>query len=305
MKISLVGWQRATLVGVLMVCVNSVQAASERTCQVYARDAVAAADRARSLPCPLGDPVGRWSTKLDDHFNWCRTVRDSTLDNENVLRSKRIKACADNHAHCETYANGALSQIANLKAMNGVPGATPVGRWSADFNGHYQWCRNAISRSSTVRDETQARDDALKRCSRCESYAGGAVASVQKPVDLGCAGKMYGNRWSLEFADHRAWCLRVKEGTQRAEDAERDKELLACKNGPASPPAMGSPTPARRCGIIAELKILSCTNEDGSAASHFETQGSPIGCGATKEEAEAAAARKFEGRLGDEPGQCQ
>ncbi len=298
----------------------SVHGASDGTCQTYARGAVAVASSAKTIPCPLSGPSGRWSARYEDHYNWCRTVKNRTLDDENAARSSKAKACADNHATCNGYASNALLQRKRINDLRCAPaGGTSVGRWSPDTAQHYNWCRIAISRSVSLKDETAAREKTVTRCARCDLYAHGAVASTKRLEADGCGGFAYGQgRWSEKYEDHFAWCLQARESTQNDEDRARDNEFKACARGragsgagggAATPPPSVAATP-KPCGVAAQVEAYECLNEDGSVAD-FWTPASFSTCGVDEADAIAAADRQFRGSpsipgcLGDAPGCCR
>jgi hypothetical protein len=289
---------------------GAVQAASDATCKDYARNAVEVATRTKSIPCPLDGPAGRWSTRYDDHYNWCRTVRDRTLDEENVARDTRANACAADHATCQGYASTAIAQVARLEPLKCNPRRDVPGRWSSVPAEHYNWCRVAISKSSRIRDETAEREKVVNACARCDLYARGAVASAKKLFDSGCGGIAYGEgRWSTNLEDHRNWCLSVRESTQNTEDRAREEGLARCermnssKGGGGPTGSGGSSAPA--CKTTANLEVYQCKNLDGSTSAYFTRTEINGACGTDKADAEAAAKKLFPGQLGDGPGSCQ
>ncbi|MFC3148295.1 DUF4189 domain-containing protein [Piscinibacterium candidicorallinum] len=300
-----------------VVGASGAQAASDATCKDYARNAVEVATRTKSIPCPLDGPAGRWSTRYDDHYNWCRTVRDRTLDEENVARDTLANVCAADHATCQGYANTAIAQVARLEPLKCLPRRDVPGRWSSVPAEHYNWCRVAISKSSRIRDETAEREKVVNSCARCDLYARGAVASAKKLFDAGCGGIAYGQgRWSTNLEDHRNWCLSVRESTQNTEDRAREDGLARCermnssKTGGGTPPPVGMPPPsgatAKPCTVVATLNVYQCTDPKGVVSEYFTRGDSPVACGMDEADAEAAAKRLYAGAgLGDGPGTCQ
>jgi hypothetical protein len=209
--------------------IPAARAADANTCKGYAQHAVDIAKQAPGVKCPIGASTGRWSVVFNDHFNWCLTVRNSTLDSENVERDKLIGACTRDNATCNDYANHAVQANSRIQGLQCAEKNAPAGRWSADFQGHYHWCRTAITKSSRLKDETDARDKVITRCARCEIYADGAVASAHQLFARGCGGQAFGGRWSTNREDHRLWCLGARESTQNGEDNARKTTLANCK----------------------------------------------------------------------------
>jgi hypothetical protein len=63
-------------------------------CRVYADTALAAATENRNLGC--GQTGGRWSSKFDDHYNWCVGLTDSNFkfkDSEAAARQQALAQC--------------------------------------------------------------------------------------------------------------------------------------------------------------------------------------------------------------------
>jgi hypothetical protein len=151
-----------------------------------------------------------------------------------VVAQTNIVSAAD-HAFCVRYADGAVAQYRELTKLKCADPNKPA-RWSENWQGHYGWCRSA--RESSSNSETRARADAISECKRCHSFAGGAVASQQANIKLGCG--LTGSRWSLDFEHHRRWCLRARRSSQEAEDRNRARQLDACRraSAPQSTPVL-------------------------------------------------------------------
>ena len=293
----------------LLAALPPADAASEQTCREYASHAVDVARRGKSVPCPLGDPGGRWSTQFNDHFNWCRTVKDRTLDEENVARDTLVSACSRDHASCQRYADQAVAQFKRIGDLRCEAVRSPPGRWSLNNRSHYDWCRQAISKSERLGVEADERAKVVTRCERCDLYAKGAVASAERLFAKGCGGVAYGDRWSRSYEGHRAWCLKVRESTQDSEDSARVNLLNTCEQGTAAgaggSTANPSPPTATPCNVTATLEVYQCKNTDGSTSDYFTRTDNLTACGTSKENAEASAARLFNGCLGDEANCCQ
>lgn len=291
----------------LLTCQAPAKAASDATCRTYANQAVAAVQIAKASTCPQIGPAGRWSLRQDDHYRWCRGVRDSTVINEMLARGRQVEICQRDDGTCKRYASRAREQIATLSKLRCV--ANPPERWDANAD-HYKWCRVNLSTSANVRRQTELRDAAIGKCSMCERYAGGAVASATRLFARGCGGIAYGEgRWSTNYEQHRAYCLRAKPSTVQFEDNERDKSHLQCdvmlKNPVSAPVAPAPPAVTRACNVVATLTVTGCTNKDGTPADYFTTTHNVNGCGATEEEAESSAKLTYNGDLGDGPEKCQ
>jgi hypothetical protein len=142
----------ATAIGLLFtVCdVSTARAADHQVCVDYAKLAVATYKETLKLGCQEKNPTpGRLSDNFDGHYRWCRGVRNSTLDNENVAREKIINNCR----RCDSYAGGA---VAAAKRYLGAGCGQREPRWDTHHEGHRNWCL-------TVRKSTQESEDAIRK----------------------------------------------------------------------------------------------------------------------------------------------
>ena len=157
-----------------------VSAAEHQTCVDYANQAVAANKELQALSCSEKKPVpGRFSNNFDGHYQWCRTVRNSTLDSENVARQRVLDGCR----LCQSYAGGAVAMAKRYFANRCGPQSD---RWSTNFEGHRQWCFGV--RRSTLQDEDNKRDKELDSCidrnqkAAAARKSGGAGAPACQPL---------------------------------------------------------------------------------------------------------------------------
>lgn len=140
---------------VFIVTPNAIGANHER-CKEYANYAVAGYTESKTLACAEKNPVpGRFSQSYDGHYRWCRTVRDSTLDQENNARANVLSHCR----RCQSYAGGAVAAMNEYSRLGCGPATN---RWSTNFEGHRAWCLNV--RKSTQEDEDAKRDRQLNAC---------------------------------------------------------------------------------------------------------------------------------------------
>ena len=127
----------------LTQCANkAVQA--EKACQDYAQKAVGAIAAANGMGC--GFSGGRWTGAYAAHFNWCLTAPQSARDQETAARTNQLDGCITakvtaaqkaKQVACSNYAATAVGQQKeNLSRQCGFKG----GRWSADYNAHFNWC---------------------------------------------------------------------------------------------------------------------------------------------------------------------
>jgi Domain of unknown function (DUF4189) len=217
-------------------------------------------------------------------------------------------AFAADHQVCVDYANLAVAVYKETLQL-GCAEKNPVpGRLSDNFKGHYDWCRGV--RNSTLDNENVEREKLINTCRRCQSYAGGAVASAKEYERLRCGSPS--NRWGTDFVGHRNWCLGVRKSTQEGEDNARDQELKACRaqlsagSAPhgTAPSAPGTVPPTRQCNIQGHYEVYQCRNLDSTPSDYF-TRSTLSTCGTTEKEALAAAQASLNTCLSDDPGCCQ
>lgn len=134
---------------------------------------------------------------------------------------------------CQDYVARAMSQ-AQMATGCSFPGA----RWSLDQASHMNWCKAASPRDRGREDEE--RREALLTCrgdfgavpiTNCNEYAARSRSQVELAQSLdGCT--FDGMRWSANLVQHKNWCNRNAAARHEFEDAERRKELAACKVNP-------------------------------------------------------------------------
>ena len=124
-------------------------------------------------------------------------------------------------ARCAQYAQEAFeAQQKNLKEQCGLSGD----RWSLDWGGHRNWCLSVPE--ANAQSESSARSADLARCTACNTYAQTAFEAQQKNLSRSCG--FSGDRWSLNFADHRAWCMGAPSAAAEAETQARTADLAKC-----------------------------------------------------------------------------
>ena len=209
----------------------------EEFCAQFASNAVRAIDDNLSHRCGFLGPRGQ--SDYDTHYRWCLRSERDDASAESEARSAEIKRCtaADTRgkglqAACRHYARTATEEAAsNAKARCGFTGE----RWAADEQAHLNWCLSASL--SSIRDETEAREQELARCfaaaadkgmSRaCESYAEEAVAVYRSSLTSGC-GFQESVRWNASQPTHHRWCASASEADRRREASIRADELARC-----------------------------------------------------------------------------
>ena len=179
----------------------------------YAHAAIAAQQHNLANGCGLaGD---RWSLDFGGHKSWCLGVDQPVLDQETNARNGDIARCNG----CIGYAQGAVS----AQQQNVGNGCGLVGdRWSFDFNGHRSWCMS-VPRSTSTRRTTPG--STIGKCTR-SSPTPGAPAAQQRNLASGCG--LAGDRWSLDFNGHRAWCMGADQAAIDGEAGARHADLDKC-----------------------------------------------------------------------------
>ncbi len=142
----------------LTQCANKA-AEAEKACQGYAQTAVGVIAAANGMAC--GFSGGGWTGDYAAHFNWCLTAPQSARDKETAARKNQLNGCITakvtaaqqaKQLACSNYAATAVGQEKeNLSRQCGFTG----GRWSANYNAHFNWCMSVGPSKTTP--ETTAR----------------------------------------------------------------------------------------------------------------------------------------------------
>ncbi len=135
---------------------------------------------------------------------------------------------AEPHLNCAAYASAAVAQYEHAKALGCGFGG---GRWSANYNGHFNWCKQAGVTISMVSTEDHLRKQGLQQCgsktAQCNTYAKNAVATQATNIAKQC-GKT-GGRWSANFNGHKNWCMGASDSAIKHEENQRVLAILSCK----------------------------------------------------------------------------
>ena len=109
------------------------------------------------------------------------------------------------------------------------------GRWSMDADDHMAWCKVASPRERGREDDERRK--ALVICrgdfgavpiKNCNEYSARSRSQVELAQSLpDCV--FEGMRWSSNLVQHVNWCNRTPASRHEFEDAERRRELAACK----------------------------------------------------------------------------
>ena len=139
-------------------------AADAATCEVYAKAAVTANDRASRMACPIANSGPRWQSNYNNHYQWCLGAATAALVGESNGRDQEMITCEIRSSQCEAYAEQSTRQYArNQQLQCGfTPATAPAGRWSDNHKGHYGWCMTA--QPEWRASESKARADALNHC---------------------------------------------------------------------------------------------------------------------------------------------
>ncbi len=81
------------------------------------------------------------------------------VSNEDHLRKQALQQCGSKVAKCDSYAQNAVAaQAQNVSDQCGYTG----GRWSANYNGHKNWCMGAGN--AAIASEEHKRGVGLSQC---------------------------------------------------------------------------------------------------------------------------------------------
>ena len=132
---------------------------------------------------------------------------------------------------CPDYVAKAASQVQMATGCN-FPGS----RWSMDPDDHMAWCKAASPRDRGREDDERRK--ALGTCrgnfgavpiKSCNEYAARSRSQVELARSLQSECVFEGMRWSSNLVQHVNWCNRTPASRHEFEDAERRRELAACK----------------------------------------------------------------------------
>ena len=135
---------------------------------------------------------------------------------------------------CLDYVAKATSQVQMATGCN-FPGA----RWSMDPANHMAWCKAASPRERGREDDERRK--ALMTCrgdfgvvpiKNCNEYASRSRSQIELAQSLPSECVFEGMRWSSNLVQHENWCNRTPANRHELEDAERRRELAACKPKP-------------------------------------------------------------------------
>lgn len=203
-------------------------------------------------------------------------------------------AIADANLNCSAYAAIAVQQQEQNQSLGcGFEG----GGWSADFQGHFQWCAAAGVTMANLVTEDEGRKAALNECvtrpqraqEECIGYAQNALIAVRIAGDGQCG--LGGGAWSPEFVDHFNWCVTAPEAARVSETTARANQIQGCFAVRAVIREMECRSYAQAAVIQnQELAKTGCNYSDGrwsnDAQAHFDWCMS-ADAAATQSEAEA------------------
>ena len=229
------------------------QAADAAACDQYAKSAVAQAQKNLQNKCGYTGPV--WVTDYNAHYNWCLLVPNQMANDGRTGRDADLAKCSSGpkmiemqplpfeppgmapgdkmqttQQACTSYANDSVAQHKeNLAKGCGFPPP----RWSADHQGHYQWCLSAPP--GLAKAESQARQAELATCygkNTCDQYAKTAVAQNSENLQKSCS--FSGPAWDSNYNNHKQWCMHGDNAKRAAAESQsRQTQLARC--GAAKP----------------------------------------------------------------------
>lgn len=126
-------------------------------CAGYAQRSVDQAKRNQAQACGFGGNA--WGDNYQGHYNWCLTVRYTTVNKEARVRDEWLNKCA----FCQGYQKTTEAQIQNAKDRGCIDQmrAGAANRWG-DGTGHYTWCMSGGPRGPT--NELGARNRDIASC---------------------------------------------------------------------------------------------------------------------------------------------
>ena len=206
-------------------------------CQNYAATGVEQQKSNLSMNC--GFKGGGWTGTYDEHYDFCMRSSEEFANKHTGTRQGMLKGCAEKNEQqesesvadedrCVAYAERAVGQYRESHSLGcGYSG----GRWSNDYQGHYDWCLGATQQATD--NEDKARMDGLEACrakmSRkgfCEQYATTAIDQFHQSQGMGCG--FGGDRWSDDYQGHYNWCMGVNDQDAAGETTARENGLIQC-----------------------------------------------------------------------------
>ena len=146
---------------------------------------------------------------------------------------------------CGNYANAAIAAVQQEQQLGcGYNG----GRWSTDYQAHYNACMGFDQ--GTIDNETNGRNQDLAACkakqntaaSACQNYANAAINALHEEQQLGCG--FSGPRWSADYQAHYNACIGFNQATRDNETNGRSQDIAACKVRLQQASTPTPPTPA-------------------------------------------------------------
>jgi hypothetical protein len=141
---------------------------------------------------------------------------------------------------CTRYAEDAFYAVDDMKkaGCDGVDRSGGPGRFTVNYNEHFNWCRNESTEESRDFEKT-ARDDVKGRCMRrklkekvCQQYATDAVEMSHQYQINRCTDEHHPEgRFDWRYQAHYNWCYHSQKGAGLIYDEEeaRAEDLKACK----------------------------------------------------------------------------
>jgi hypothetical protein len=182
-------------------------------CWRYAAEATDLQQRNVNSQCGYaGDP---WSFDTGNHFRWCLSADQASIDRETGFRRAEIGKCDG----CRAYAARAVDAF-NVTRICGYGGD----RWNPDFGAHFRWC--TIVSAADSNSEDAARQADVGRCRLCQGYAQAAVQAQEQNLARACG--FVGDAWSADSGGHLRWCLGARPDQIQLEGQGRNALLFRC-----------------------------------------------------------------------------
>jgi hypothetical protein len=208
MRDGLSGLRHLTAALLVLACCcpgPSIAETRDQQCASYAARAVSDVKKATELGCSLTG--ARWTANYNDHFNWCKGLKDTDLGllkTETDARQSGTESCRvykkvgdPRTQQCASYASRAVSDVKKATELGcSLTGA----RWTVNYNDHFNWCKGLKdSDLGLLKTETDARQAGMAACHQ-------KAVNPPSPGKIGGAGSQPCPQNKVRYADGTCGC---------------------------------------------------------------------------------------------------